>query len=1011
MAEHEEKAMSGRGGFQICVVVSVLLAEAGEVSAGRFCIVRDGHPMATILIASNPSRTAQFSARELRYHIEKITGVCLPVAHEGAEVTGARILVGESTETRKLGLHSTEFKEQEYAIRFIGNTLILIGRDDPRPTYPVSLYGELKWTQGKFGGALEFDGKGAVVFTDPGFSDDEGTLEAWVRIPAEAQKGSGTILRLDGRNPWTYHIVERRSNKIVYVTYDGKKGSGIHSKPLLQGWHHILATYSVKTGEIELFIDGVSYGKAKYSKTTCSGSALMIGGLVRMGGKVIANTFAGIIDEVRISARSRADGNITNQPSPDNSTRVLLHFDEGGGVPKDSSGFLRPASPPDWFEPQGSSYAVHDFLERFCDVRWYAPTELGIVHPRRRTLSVKRKDIRRRPAFLYRFPYPPFPTRGMVRTLWNNPTARDLRLFWARLRAGGERYACNHSFYGYYDRFWEKNPNRPQLFEKPHREWFAQGWKGKPPQMCFTNEDFIGQVVQDARDYFDGKGLKPGAIACGDYFALVPMDNNRWCKCEQCQSLMNQDEKDNPQFSGGFASDYVFRFANRVAREIRKSHPDKFLSTIAYHDYAYHPQRVKLEPNISVQMCLHTRNWWVPSMKRNDIRVFKDWVKKEKGRRLYLWLYYCFPEGIAIRRGFHCFPGFFAHTAAKQIKIFAKGGIRGAFLNGLGEQVDTYITMKLFDDPRLDVDDLLEEFFRRYYGSAWKPMKRLYLRIERIYSNPRNYPKEVQKSKHGFHQTEEMAWGYLGTEERMRELGRLIEEAKRSARTEVERRRVALFEQGVWQYMVEGRKKYLEKLALEPFRQKLKAQPPPEVSVPRVPPAGGDPAKVEWQRAVVLKRWYTVDGYPTERKVSARLAHDGEYLYIYLQEQLEPKKLVSKKVIWSGDDWEIFIAPARRKPYSQLAIAPNGKYTTITYGSDQWNPSVRVVSDTSSKDRWAVSISYALRTLLPGGAKPGDRFFANFYRASVGASRLLAWSPNFRASFHELSRLGKFTLQ
>ena len=33
-----------------------------------------------------------------------------------------------------------------------------------------------------------------------------------------------------------------------------------------------------------------------------------------------------------------------------------------------------------------------------------------------------------------------------------------------RLHEGGELARCNHAFYGYYDRFWEKNPKKPKVF-------------------------------------------------------------------------------------------------------------------------------------------------------------------------------------------------------------------------------------------------------------------------------------------------------------------------------------------------------------------------------------------------------------------------------------------------------------------------------------------------------------------------------------------------------------------
>ena len=144
--------------------------------------------------------------------------------------------------------------------------------------------------------------------------------------------------------------------------------------------------------------------------------------------------------------------------------------------------------------------------------------------------------------------------------------------------------------------------------------------------------------------------------------------------------------------------------------------------------------------------------------------------------------------------------------------MYARDGIRGAFLEGVGEQVDCYVTMKLLDDPSLNIDTMLDEFFTRYYGAAGGPLKRFYLRVEDIYSNPANYPEEVRTNlrKH-FHQTEELAWKYLGTEARMAELGKLMAEAEKANTSDVEKQRVALFRKAVWDYMVQGRKQYLAK--------------------------------------------------------------------------------------------------------------------------------------------------------------------------------------------------------
>ena len=137
-------------------------------------------------------------------------------------------------------------------------------------------------------------------------------------------------------------------------------------------------------------------------------------------------------------------------------------------------------------------------------------------------------------------------------------------------------------------------------------------------------------------------------------------------------------------------------------------------------------------------------------------------------RPIFLWNYYCFPEEPALIRKWHCFPGFMAHYLDGMIKQYAMDGVKGVFLCGIGEQVDFYITMKLYDDPSADIDTLLTEFFTLYFGKPAEPMQSFYTLIEETYSNPKNWDQ-----KGGFHQTETVAWKVLGTKQRMTKLDTL----------------------------------------------------------------------------------------------------------------------------------------------------------------------------------------------------------------------------------------------
>ena len=107
-----------------------LVATAGVLLAGGtadpgFTLVRRGQPVATVVMATETTRSVELAAEELIDHVRKITGADLPIVRDGARVEGPRILIGESGETRKLGIQSASFRSQEYLIRIRPDTLML----------------------------------------------------------------------------------------------------------------------------------------------------------------------------------------------------------------------------------------------------------------------------------------------------------------------------------------------------------------------------------------------------------------------------------------------------------------------------------------------------------------------------------------------------------------------------------------------------------------------------------------------------------------------------------------------------------------------------------------------------------------------------------------------------------------------------------------------------------------------------------------------------------------------
>jgi len=179
-------------------------------------------------------------------------------------------------------------------------------------------------------------------------------------------------------------------------------------------------------------------------------------------------------------------------------------------------------------------------------------------------------------------------------------------------------------------------------------------------------------------------------------------------------------------------------------------------------------------------------------------------------------------------------------------------------------------------------------------------------------------------------------------------------------------------------------------------------------------PPNGILAKVDWSDAHALTRWRSLTGAPTPRKLEARLINDDRYLYIRLEERIDPRRLVMFRrhnPIWTEDDWELFFAKQPATPYRQMGINARGVHLDLAYGETPgiWKSNAIVASNTRLPGRWEVQIALPLARLVRGGARPGQKIYLNIIRSTPGQAAL-GWIPTF-GGYHEPSRLGAVLLK
>lgn len=372
-------------------------------------------------------------------------------------------------------------------------------------------------------------------------------------------------------------------------------------------------------------------------------------------------------------------------------------------------------------DERGSFNAVSDFL-RSLGARWYFPGELGECLPRLSSIALPTVNRTVRPDFPVRhllFYYHEFWTGtedapGNVEDLiWQ----MRLGLFASQEVLGsviGHGSTLVHSR----DEVKQSHPEYYALYGG-ERDTDHYGWGGAP---CLSSEGLYEDNVKLLRILYDHYKQPMVSVAPQDGYVDL-------CECELCEG------KGTPERGWtGQLSDYVWGYADRVAREVYKTHPDRKVTCIAYTAYLQPPLEIEqFSPNVAVILCQARSDFSDPEKRKEYTDLVEGWMAKLPSRELYIWDYY-----LLARPGTTCegVPAYFPHIIADDLRAL-KGISRGEQIEvyrNYWENRDTwdalaanhlncYVTARLYWDASQDVDALLEDYYERFYGPARAEMK------------------------------------------------------------------------------------------------------------------------------------------------------------------------------------------------------------------------------------------------------------------------------------------------
>lgn len=360
--------------------------------------------------------------------------------------------------------------------------------------------------------------------------------------------------------------------------------------------------------------------------------------------------------------------------------------------------------------PTPTAFAVYSFLEDTLGVRWFAPGRLW-EHVPKGTPGVLTVEVAERVM-----------VPGTSPRVWSGHAwTPDWKAWSLRNKAVLSEVVPRRQFQNNLHRVFP-----PATYGKTHPEYYplinGERWipgkdAGTHWRPCEGNPDVQRLTVEYARRWFD---QNPNI----DSFSVGMDDIARLCSCEQCRAWdPAPDSYEQRQFSNRH-----YTFVNAIAREIAKTHPERYVGTLIYNIARQLPEKVdRLEPNVFGFITETSGAWWMPGRREEDHALTREWARR--CRHLSRYDYYGFAS---------IGPRFIPHSMAEQIAFDKALGMEGMYV-----EVYTFLPhtapmiwamARLQWDHTQDIDALLSEFYQAMYGPSAGLMEQYFNLLERSYN-------------------------------------------------------------------------------------------------------------------------------------------------------------------------------------------------------------------------------------------------------------------------------------
>lgn len=647
-------------------------------------------------------------------------------------------------------------------------------------------------------------------------------------------------------------------------------------------------------------------------------------------------------------------------------------------------------------DEHGSFNATTQFL-RDLGVRWYLPDEMGEVVPRQATIALPKLDREVRPDFIVREPL------QWARRFSYGWTSRKEALWQWRM---GWHHASEMMGYGLaayahgindvtsHEKTKELHPEYYALYGDKRETDFRHG--GKP---CLSSQGLLEANIRYGRAVYDILGANKICVMPADAFTSL-------CQCADCTGKSQPDRG-----YRGVLTNYVWGYVDQVARGLYQTHPDKWVTCASYGTYWQPPTNIEqFPPNLIVTLCQHRFRFYDDEIRTATLDTRQGFLdllpdggksriiineKYRTGRPLPMVYPRRIAEDLKSLKGI-ALGG--SHEVFRSNNRDDRGGIH--YMADMG--LNLYVTSRLWWDADQDIDELLDEYYRLYYGPAREPMK-------------------------AFLEFSEQNWYLMDKDAALIDRAfELIAAAEETVQPEtIYGRRVAHMRHHI--APLEGLKQQLTVTRDDaPWAQVIKLRREFDETVT----LDGKLDEAAWQRWPSYELKELTEGGEPSQTTRFRVAWQPTNSTLYFgitcyESDMENLNVGTDQdedmAVFEGDSVEILLETLTH-PYYQLAISPSGALLDIDRAKrieTRWSSEAEVKPH-HTEDAWTVEIAIPMAgndqaTILPlsgvSGSTPTPTYpwFFNVCRQRVRGDEMerSAFSPTGESGFHVPAKFGR----